>query len=59
MKSIRATSLGFISMLVLLGCTGCLPDNFWSDKWGEVVNRGIFGAINLALGAATNNAVQI
>ncbi|MBN1489386.1 MAG: hypothetical protein JXA69_05660 [Phycisphaerae bacterium] len=47
----------------LAGClilsSGCLPDNFWSDKAGEIVNRGIFGAINAVLSAATNGAIQI
>ena len=39
--------------------SGCLPDNFWSDKAGEIVNRGIFGAINAVLDAVTNGAIQI
>jgi hypothetical protein len=37
----------------------CLPDNFWAGKWGEVVNRGIFGVINVVLGAMTGGGVQI
>jgi len=39
--------------------SGCLPDNFWSDKAGEIVNRGIFGVINAVLGAASNGTIQI
>ena len=39
--------------------SSCLPDNFWAGKWGEIVNRGIFGAINAAIGAATGGGVQI
>ena len=29
---------------------GCLVEDFWVNKWSEVVNRLIFGAINAALG---------
>ncbi len=39
--------------------TGCLPENFWAGKWGEVVNRSIFGAINAVVGAVTNGAIQL
>lgn len=28
----------------------CLPDNFWVDKWGEIVNRGIITGITTVLG---------
>jgi len=35
----------------------CLPDNFWADKWGEVVNRGIFGVINAVLDATVNTTI--
>jgi hypothetical protein len=35
----------------LLFAGGCLTDNFWADKWSEIVNRGIFGIINAALKA--------
>jgi hypothetical protein len=42
-----------------LMASSCLPDNFWAGKWGEVINRGIFGVINAALDAATNGGVQI
>jgi hypothetical protein len=27
----------------------CLVDNFWVDKWSEIINRGIFGLINAGL----------
>ena len=37
----------------------CLPDNYWAGKWGEILNSGIFAAINVALNAATNGAVQV
>jgi hypothetical protein len=30
---------------------GCLPDNFWADKAGEIVNGLIIGALNLGLSA--------
>ena len=30
--------------------SSCFPDNFWADKWAEIVNRAIFGVINAALG---------
>jgi hypothetical protein len=23
----------------------CLTDNFWAEKWSEIVNRGIIGVI--------------
>lgn len=39
--------------------SSCLPDNFWAGKWGEIVNRGIFGVINAVIGAATGGGVQI
>ncbi|GMU23151.1 MAG: hypothetical protein AMXMBFR13_32340 [Phycisphaerae bacterium] len=31
---------------------GCLVDDFWVNKWSELVNRAIFGVINNALTAA-------
>ncbi|HSW45053.1 MAG TPA: hypothetical protein VLM89_05735 [Phycisphaerae bacterium] len=43
---------------MLLG-SSCLPDNFWAAKWGEIINRGIFGAINAVIGAVTGGGVQI
>lgn len=59
MKQLSRLALSFVSTVILLANAGCLPDNFWADKWGEIINRGIFGVINAALGAATNNGVQI
>lgn len=59
MKRFPGIALLVLSAVALLGNTGCLTDNFWAEKWSEVVNRGIFGAINAAIGAATNNAIQI
>jgi hypothetical protein len=35
----------------LLFSGGCLVDNFWANKFSEIVNRGIFGIINNALAA--------
>ena len=59
MKRLLGVVLVSVSLMVLLGNAGCLPDNFWSDKWGEVVNRSIFGAMNAAIGAFTGGAIQI
>ncbi len=39
--------------------TSCLPPNFWADKAGEIVNRGIFALINAALAALTGGTIQI
>jgi len=36
-----------------------LPDNFWADKGGEILNLGIIAAINLVLGALSGGAIQI
>lgn len=42
-----------VSLLVATGglvlAAGCLPSNFWADKWGEIVNRSIFFVLNLLL----------
>jgi hypothetical protein len=35
--------------LILGFATGCLPDNFWTDKLGEIVNSLIITAANTAL----------
>ena len=54
--------LKIMSMVAVGGTlmtSSCLPDNFWAGKWGEIVNRGIFGVINAAIGAATGGGVQI
>ncbi len=52
-----------VMSLVTVGGTlmagSCLPDNFWAGKWGEVINRGIFGVINAVLSGATGGGVQI
>jgi hypothetical protein len=32
---------------------GCLTDNFWAEKWSEIVNRSIIAAINVGLGIGT------
>lgn len=37
----------------------CLPDNYWAGKWGEIINRGIFGAINAVLSGATGGNVTV
>ena len=47
------------SSAILLYGGSCLPDNFWSDKAGEIVNGGIIAAINAALNSATAGAIQI
>jgi hypothetical protein len=44
---------------MMLAGGGCLPENFWADKAGELVNRGIFGVINAVLGAVTNGALNL
>ena len=41
---------------MLLG-SGCLVDNFWADKWSEIINRGIFGIINAGLAATPIGAI--
>ncbi len=54
--------LKLMSLVTLSGTlmtSSCLPENFWAGKWGEIVNRGIFGVINVVLGAATGGGVQI
>ncbi len=28
---------------LLFGTGTCIPDNFWVDKWGEVINTTIMG----------------
>lgn len=38
-----------VAVSAVLFSGGCLPDNFWADKWGEIINRSIFGAINAVL----------
>ena len=49
-----------IGLLALGGMTmGCLPDKFWVNKWGEIVNRSIFGVINLLLFNTTDGTVVI
>ena len=35
----------------------CLVENFWADKWSEIVNRAIFGAINAALANTAIGAI--
>ena len=32
-------------MMLFIG-SGCLPNNFWADKWGEVVNTTIMTIYN-------------
>ncbi len=51
--------MSFVTLGGTLMTGSCLPDNFWAGKWGEIVNRGIFGVINAVLGAATGGGVQI
>ena len=47
----------FTRMLVIsttagmLFASSCLVDNFWANKFSEIINRGIFGVINNALAA--------
>jgi len=60
-----STARVFVKLMTLLTVGGtlltgsCLPDNFWAGKWGEIVNRGIFAAINAVVGAATGGGVQL
>jgi hypothetical protein len=46
-KMMRLMLLASTAGLLLTG--SCLTDNFWADKWSEIVNRSIFGIINAAL----------
>lgn len=50
-----------LAVAILILAAGCddLPPNFWANKWGEIINRSIFGIINAALGIATGGTVQI
>ena len=45
-----------IGALALTGSSGCLPDNFWADKAGEIVNGLIIGVLNLLL---SSTGIQI
>jgi len=49
------------ALLALAAMAGCeeLPPNFWSEKAGEIVNRGIFALLNAVLGALTGGTIQI
>ncbi len=31
---------------VSMAIGGCLPDNFWADKWGEIVNGQIIDLVD-------------
>jgi len=45
----RLTKLffGIIAGSMMLGVGGsCLPDQFWVDKWGEIVNGLLISGIN-------------
>ena len=30
--------------------SGCLPENFWANKWGEILNGLIIDAVDLIVG---------
>ncbi len=47
-KAMKATAW-LAGVLSLIGSGGCLPDNFWADKAGEIVNGLLVGVINLFL----------
>lgn len=52
------------SVLLVLTCGvmlqgACLPDNFWADKAGEILNRSIIAGINAVLASLTTNGIQI
>lgn len=60
MKKLQSTKwlvLAIATTAVFSG--GCLPDNFWIDKWAEIVNGGIIAVINAGLAAATDGNIQI
>lgn len=44
----RTMKLAVCSM-ILAFATGCLPDNFWSDTLGEVVNDLVISTVKTAL----------
>jgi len=51
-----------VSLLAVGGTlmqSGCLPDNFWAGKWGEIINRSIFGVINTVLSAVSGGTITI
>lgn len=49
----------FVKLMGLLGVGGmllqgaCLTDNFWAEKWSEIVNGSIIAVLNGILGATT------
>ena len=47
---VRTTAMAGGCFALLGG--GCLPENFWVDKGGEILNRSIIGVINAVLAAA-------
>ncbi len=53
----RASTMCRTMQLVVCGLllgftTGCLPDNFWTDKLGEIVNGVIISVVDTALAGA-------
>ncbi len=42
---LKATSVLAVGSM-LMG-SSCLPENFWAEKWGEIVNRSIISLIQL------------
>lgn len=49
MRRVKLLALSLLSTGTLGLGGGCLPDNFWSDKAGEIVNGIIIGVVDLAL----------
>lgn len=45
----RISKLLFLVTAGAMFSGSCLPDNFWVDKWAEIVNGSIIGVINLLL----------
>jgi hypothetical protein len=57
-RHMMSKSYRFVKLLIVSTTAGvlwhgsCLTDNFWAEKWSEIVNRSIFGIINAAIGQA-------
>lgn len=47
----RSLKIAAVSLtgVAWLGFGGCLPENFWADKWGEIVNGIIISGVNILL----------
>ena len=45
----RLSKLMFLVTAGAMFSGSCLPEDFWVNKWGEIVNGSIIGVINLLL----------